>query len=366
MIELADVVLDLLHGGGVRYGVRAGQLWIEDDGRLNDDDYALIREHREAIIARTRWLEERHRSDLESLVPIDANTWVRPGEWQPDFRLHAETPTPIGDSWNDECVDGLVLPLMKALSMQIEVRAITSIRPYDQNPRQNDAAVDAVAASIGEFGFRVPVVVDTDGVIICGHTRWKAAQKLGLEHVPVHVATDLSPEQIRAYRIADNKTSELSTWDYDLLPIELGELQACNYDLGLLGFGVDELAKLLDPTLNDGLCDPDDIPEPPDAAITQPGDLWILGNHRLLCGDSSDPADVDRLLDGATIHLVNTDPPYNVKVEPRLNNAIAAGLSSFGEPGLTHHQGFDVARGGVKKATTRSYGPRIGRWPTTL
>jgi DNA modification methylase len=242
--------------------------------------------------------------------------------------------------------------------MNIELRPLASIRPYERNPRLNDNAVDAVLASIQEFGFRVPIVIDADGLIVCGHTRWKAAQKLGIESVPVHVATDLSPEQIRAYRIADNRTAELSTWNYELLPIELEELQACNYDLGLLGFDEDELAKLLDPGVKDGLCDADQIPEPPDEAITQAGDLWIVGDHRLLCGDSSEPADVDRLLDGATIHLVNMDPPYNVKVEPRSNNAIAAGLSSFGEPGLTHHQGFDVARQGAKKATTAKLRPK--------
>jgi len=114
-----------------------------------------------------------------------------------------------------------------------------------------------------------------------------------LEKVPVHVAKDLTPEQIRAYRIADNQTASLATWDYDLLPIEIAGLKEANYDLGLLGFDPDELAKLLDPTLRDGLTDPNDVPAPPDAAITQPGDLWILGNHRLLCGDSSSPADVD-------------------------------------------------------------------------
>jgi DNA modification methylase len=201
--------------------------------------------------------------------------------------------------------------------------------------------VDAVAASIREFGFRQPIVVDAEGVIICGHTRYKAALKLGLEKVPVHVAKDLTPEQIKAYRIADNKTAELSEWNYDLLPIELGELAACNYDLGLLGFDQDELAKLFAPGPKDGLCDPDEVPAPPDQATTRPGDLWLLGDHRLLCGDSSKPEDVDRLLDGAAIHLVNTDPPYNVKVEPRSNNAIAAGLSSFE---VTHHQKMDVVR----------------------
>jgi DNA modification methylase len=142
-----------------------------------------------------------------------------------------------------------------------------------------------------------------------------------------------------------------------------------NYDLGLLGFDPDELAKLLDPTLRDGLTDPDDVPDPPDAAITQPGDLWVLGNHRLLCGDSSKPADVDRLLAGQVIHLVNTDPPYNVKVEPRSNNAIAAGLSSFpatkqgaidsADAGGMHHQGFDLARDKTKsKPTTKKLRPK--------
>jgi DNA modification methylase len=235
--------------------------------------------------------------------------------------------------------------------MRIENCNVRDVKPYPNNPRINDAAVDSVANSIREFGFRQPIVVDSDGVIICGHTRFKAAQKLGLEKVPVHVAKDLSPEQIKAYRIADNKTAELAEWNYDLLPIELADLQACNYDLGLLGFDQDELAKLLNPELNEGLTDPDDIPAPPDAAITQPGDLWLLGNHRLLCGDSSNPEHLDRLLGGQTIQLVNMDPPYNVKVEPRSNNAIAAGLSSF--QGATHHQSMDVARHPAKSKPTQ-------------
>ena len=213
--------------------------------------------------------------------------------------------------------------------MKIELWSLDRIRPYPNNPRINDDAVDAVAASIREFGVRQAIVVDTEGVIICGHTRFKAAQKLGLDKLPVHVAKDLTSEQIKAYRIADNKTAELADWNYDLLPIELGDLQTNSFDLSLLGFDEDELLKLLKTEVEEGLTDPDDVPAPPDAAVTQPGDLWILGNHRLLCGDSSKPEDLDRLLGGKTIQLVNTDPPYNVKVEPRSNNAIAAGLSSF-------------------------------------
>ena len=218
---------------------------------------------------------------------------------------------------------------MTTTALQIEMWTLDRVRPYENNPRNNDKAVDAVAASIKEFGFSQPIVVDNDSVIIVGHTRLKAAQKLGLERVPVVVATHLTPEQVRAYRIADNKTAEIAEWNYDLLPIELSALQEANYDLGLLGFSADELAKLMDTGVNEGLTDPDDVPLPPDEAITQPSDLWILGKHRLLCGDSSNPEHLDRLLAGAPIHLVNTDPPYNVKVEPRSKNAIAAGLSSF-------------------------------------
>jgi hypothetical protein len=205
--------------------------------------------------------------------------------------------------------------------MQIESWPIDWLTPYEHNPRLNDDAVDSVACSIEEFGFRQPIVVDEDGVIIIGHTRLKAAKKLGLTEIPVHVARELSPEKIKALRIADNKTAELAEWDYDLLPIELAELQEMDFDIDLLGFSQDDLANLLDPGVQEGLTDPDDVPEPPDEAITQAGDLWILGNHRLLCGDSSQREDLDLLLDGQPVHLVNMDPPYNVKVEPRSNGA---------------------------------------------
>ena len=169
--------------------------------------------------------------------------------------------------------------MSKSKEYHIEIRDIGSIRPYEKNPRQNDDAVDAVAASLKEFGFRSPIVVDGDGVIICGHTRLKAAQKLGLAKVPVHVAKDLTPEQVRAYRVADNKTSDLSDWDYDILPIELSELQDAGFDMGLLAFDEDELAKLLTVEPTEGLTDDDAVPEPPAEPITQPGDLWLLGAY---------------------------------------------------------------------------------------
>src|SRR5262249_35328421 len=152
-------------------------------------------------------------------------------------------------------------------------------------------------------------------VIVVGHTRHKAALSLGLSNVPVHVATGLTPAQIKAYRIADNQTASLSSWDEERLMLELGELQHADIDLNLTGFSADELVRLLEP-LQEGLADPDAIPEPLGQAETQPGDLWTLGHHRLLCADSSKPEAVDRLLAGAQVHLVNADPPYNVKVEP--------------------------------------------------
>jgi DNA modification methylase len=241
--------------------------------------------------------------------------------------------------------------------MQIEMRSIHSIRPYPGNPRINDAAVDVVAASIQEFGWRQPIVLDKKGVIIVGHTRYLAALKLGMKEVPVHVAKGLTPAQIKAYRIADNQTNTLSQWDYDKLTLELAELQKMDFDMDLTGFSGDELLRLLEPSTPVGLTDPDEIPEPPDKAITQLGDLWVLGRHRLLCGDSGVAAHVDRLLSGAPVHLVFTDPPYNVKVESRSKNAIAAGFSSF--EGMKHHQALDLARQSKKlKPTTKKLRPK--------
>lgn len=237
--------------------------------------------------------------------------------------------------------------------MEVEFRATEQIKPYLQNPRKNDAAVDAVARSIEEFGFRQPIVVDSEGTVVVGHTRLKAAQQLGLSKVPVHVA-DLSPEKAKAYRLADNQTNTLSDWDIDQLVIEIKDLEAIDFDLSLLGFSQEQLNEMLSPPINEGLCDPDDVPAPPDEATTKLGDIWLLGNHRLMCGDSGSPEHLDLLLDGAQIHLVNSDPPYNVNVEPRSNNARAAGSKAL--PAVAkkkaHLQGFDDARQGKPKPTT--------------
>ncbi len=240
---------------------------------------------------------------------------------------------------------------------QVELVEIKAIREYERNPRvASDAAIEAVAASIRTFGFRIPVIIDRDCVLVCGHTRVRAARKLGMTRVPCIRADDLTPEQVKALRIADNKVASLTAWDMELLPIELADLKGVDFDLAVLGFSAEDLAAIMAPAGNEGLTDPDDVPAPPDAATTVPGDIWMLGNHRLMCGDSSKPADLDRLLDGQPVHLVNTDPPYNVKVEPRSNNAIASGLSSFT---TTHHQGLDLARHpGKAKATHEKLRPK--------
>jgi DNA modification methylase len=196
--------------------------------------------------------------------------------------------------------------------MHIEMWPIGRVVPYEKNPRINAGAIEAVAKSLREFGWRQPIVVDRDGVIVVGHTRWLAAKQLDLTEVPVHVAADLTPAQAKAYRSADNQTATIADWDMDLLPLEIADLKGMEFDIGLLGFGQDELAKLMGTDAAEGLCDRDSVPEPPTEPITKPGDLWILGEHRLLCGDSTSDDDIARLLDGEKAAMCATDPPYLV------------------------------------------------------
>lgn len=241
--------------------------------------------------------------------------------------------------------------------MRIESRSTATLRPYENNPRLNDDAVVAVAASIRQFGFRQPIVIDAEGVIVIGHTRWRAAQHLGLAEVPVHVAEGLSTEQIRALRIADNKTGELAEWDLDKLGIELQALADSDpeLDLSAFGFDPDELARLLDPGVADGLTDPDDIPAVPEAGqtLTQPGDLWLLGEHRLLCGDSAEPEQVALLMDGGQADLLLTDPPYNVAYEGGTDAAMTIANDDMDDASYRH---FLVATLGAAVAVLRPGG----------
>ncbi|MEQ1893374.1 MAG: DNA modification methylase [Planctomycetota bacterium] len=218
---------------------------------------------------------------------------------------------------------------------------LDSVHPDPANVRlHNERNLDAVKGSLARFGQQKPIVVDRKGTIRAGNGTYAAAKALGWTEIDV-VATDLEGVEAVAYAIADNRTSDLSSFDDEALAKLLIELRE-EEELAGTGFDDADLDKLLMELGKDldGI-QQDEAPLAPLNPVTERGDLWVLGRHRLLCGDSSSAEDVDRLLAGAPIHLVNTDPPYNVKVEPRSNNAIAAGLSSFT---ATHHQGLDLAR----------------------
>lgn len=189
--------------------------------------------------------------------------------------------------------------------MKVQNVSIQDIKPYENNPRDNDGGVDAVANSIKEFGWQQPIVVDKDNVIIVGHTRYKAAKKLGMKEVPVVVADKLSEEQVKAYRLADNKTGELTDWDDGLLDSELDDI--LNIDMSDFGFDIDM------PDDEDNEAKEDDFDEePPAKPKSKLGQIYQLGRHRLMCGDSTKPEDVKKLVGGVKCDLLLTDPPYNV------------------------------------------------------
>ena len=198
--------------------------------------------------------------------------------------------------------------------MEVALRPIQQIVPYARNARKiPQQAIDKVAASIREFGWRQPIVVDEHDVVVAGHTRLLGAQKLGLKEVPVHVAEGLTDAQIKAYRLMDNRSHQESAWDDSLLGIELGELRDLSVDLSLTGFDSTELDDLFSLTGGkEGLIEDDEAPDLPEKPISQSGDLWICGPHRVLCGDATRREDLDRLLRGDRADLVFTDPPYNV------------------------------------------------------
>jgi site-specific DNA-methyltransferase (adenine-specific) len=193
--------------------------------------------------------------------------------------------------------------------VEVKDLKLSEIRPYENNPRNNDEAVEYVANSIKEFGFKVPIVVDSEGVIVAGHTRYKAAKQLGLESVPCVVADDLTDEQVKAFRIADNKVAEIATWDYEALNIELGEIIGIDMeDFGFSELEFDEDHDEID------LVDEDEYTDQVDDPICKKGDIWMLGEHRLMCGDSTDAEQVYRLMNGEKADMLLTDPPYNVSL----------------------------------------------------
>jgi len=194
--------------------------------------------------------------------------------------------------------------------MQIVEKKVTELKAYEKNPRKNDNAVGPVAESIKEFGFKVPIIIDKDNVIVAGHTRLRAAKKLGMKTVPCIVADDLTPQQIKAFRVADNSSAQIASWDLSLLNDELMDL---DFDMSLFGLEkeIKDIERIFAPEIIE-----DDVPEVDEKnLITKLGDIWQLGRHRLMCGDSTILTDVERLTDGVLVDMLLTDPPYNVNYE---------------------------------------------------
>ena len=195
--------------------------------------------------------------------------------------------------------------------MKIIEKKVEELIPYVNNPRNNEAAVDFVAASIKEFGFKNPIIIDKDGVIVAGHTRHAAAKKLGLESVPCIMADDLTEQQIKAFRLADNKTAELATWDLEKLEIELESIG----DLEMTEFGFESFENSENGSESTPEMAEDELPDIPEEPKSKLGDVYILGEHRLICGDSTDSKVIERLMGGQKADMVFTDPPYGMKKE---------------------------------------------------
>ena len=248
-------------------------------------------------------------------------------------------------------------------ALQLEDWPIGRLIEYDRNPRKNDDVVDRMAQAIVEFGFRIPIVARSDGLVVDGHLRLKAARLLGLATVPVVLADELSEAQVRAFRLLANQSANWAEWDEALLSAELNDLLAEDFDLSLVGFTDGELDMLLAYVAEDGgeeggaggSVPPVTIPEPPRNPASRTGDLWILGDHRLLCGDSTSAADVRRLMNGDRAILFATDPPYLVDYDgsnhPTRNKDWSA---SYGTTWDDSSQGAELYDGFIAAAVTEA------------
>jgi DNA modification methylase len=231
--------------------------------------------------------------------------------------------------------------------MKTELLSIDRITPYARNPRKNEGVpVSKVKASLKEFGWQQPIVVDKDMIIVVGHTRYAAALELGMKEVPVHIAKDLTPAQIKAYRIADNKTATFSEFDMELLALEFDDLKGMDFDLELTGFDDAELAgmDLAGEAATEGDTEPqtDRAEELREKWGVETGQLWALGEHRLLCGDSTKAEDVARVMGGGLADLVFADPPYGMRLD-----------TNFAERPLTE-------KAKAKHPKQKNYAPVIG------
>lgn len=221
--------------------------------------------------------------------------------------------------------------------MNIKEYPIKDLIPYENNPRNNKEAVEYVANSIKEFGFKVPIVIDKDMVIVAGHTRLLAAEKLGLESVPCIVADDLTPDQVKAFRLADNKTGEFASWDFEKLEFELDELSDFNMEqFGFTFEDEDEDIQIIE----------DEAPEVQEKTTIQRGDVFELGNHRLMCGDATNKEEIETLINGEEIDLVLTDPPYGIDIISGGAGTIGTGNWPTGKVGGGGPLHFGKNRGG--------------------
>lgn len=207
---------------------------------------------------------------------------------------------------------------------EYKTASVSSLIPYARNSRtHSDEQVGKIAASIKEFGFLNPVIIDGENGIIAGHGRVMAAQKLGMETVPVIEASHLTDAQRRAYVIADNRLALDAGWDEEMLRVEFAELGDLGFDLELTGFGLDEIDALQIEEVEEGLTDEDAVPEVPEQPVTVEGDVWLLGKHRLMCGDSTSIDAVETLMEGRKAQMVHTDPPYGVEYQSNMRTKSA-------------------------------------------
>jgi len=214
------------------------------------------------------------------------------------------------------------------VQVQIKTVAVDKLIPYVRNSRtHSDAQIAQIAASIKEFGWTNPILVDAENGIIAGHGRLMAARKLGYKEVPVIELKDMTDTQKRAYVIADNQLALNAGWDFSLLSLEVADLKENDFDLDLLGFDPKELEKLLEPEEVEGLTDEDAVPEVPEEPKTKLGDIYQLGNHRLMCGDSTSIDAVEKLMDGQKADMVFTDPPYGMFLDTNYDSMFAADKS---------------------------------------
>jgi DNA modification methylase len=198
--------------------------------------------------------------------------------------------------------------------MQVETWHFSKFVPYSRNPRKNDDVVERMVASIKEFGFKIPILARSSGEVVDGHLRLKAAQKLGMTELPVILCDEWTETQVKAFRLMVNRSATWAEWDFEVVALELGELQSIDFDLDLTGFDTAEMDNLLFRGKDE---DPEDVaPAPPVEPVTQPGDLWVCGVHRVLCGDATSAESVTRLIGSATPALMVTDPPYGVEYDP--------------------------------------------------